>query len=456
MSKQLFEAAQDENNFNYYVLYKLLDLGFRVYGGAPRNQILRKVNKEEDKKNMGDKYYSNMWDSNFHKESIYRRRGIIVDIDCIGTYEQFNIFNSLEMKKMGDLKYLITTKKIPYPIPNINIIKGELETFNIIVTPKFKTNNRCYRTSIDIFVCKSNKLENLYQTINQIIDFRCNGLCFQKDNGILSCSLLYHSSIEKQIDIINDIKCNNAILANKYSVNKDIYYRTAKMMSYGWNVEFDQLHFNNIDTFTNDCRIFVLSRYAGSIYCTLCNSSTILTCHYLKISTMTYHLNCYIDKSIECYQILNNEEFMKSIDPVINDTDSVQESIGIDVSITTEDIDLEDIILDPDDDIELLNRFTHFARNQPQVLDDVIPEQNQDIQIVNNVAFFDGIAQPLDNNELINLRNTLSLRNINNNNVQEIIDYYYLCSELHSKSSLENLYNFMKYLESSVYIILRP
>jgi hypothetical protein len=126
--------------------------------------------------------------------------------------------------------------------------------------------------------------------------------------------------------------------------------------------------------------------------------------------------------------------------------------------------DDEESETDEEDDISELERFTAFARSQEQTLDDVVPEQNQNIYIAGNVAFFNGIAQDLTEYELSELRRQLNSTSHssgthlseNLETVKYDIDSYCLCSYKEQIDLLTTLDEFAKYCQSAFIHPLRP
>ena len=164
--------------YDQYVFHKILDLGFRIFGGSVRNRIWRSVNEQQRRKHIPC-FKERFWDPTFSQETIYNRWGGFHDIDCIGTYEQFAQLTCPEMVKFGDLKYQIKQKNIAYSIDGLEIKEGEIEFFHIQVKPKIMTREyRC--TEIDMFICRQDLLETVYKRIYDNLDFECNGLCMQK------------------------------------------------------------------------------------------------------------------------------------------------------------------------------------------------------------------------------------------------------------------------------------
>lgn len=473
--------ARDNHWFDQHVFHKFLELGFRVFGGAIRNRIWRTINESDRKQRFGDNYHTNMWDSNFDNESWYNRRGNFTDIDCIGTYEQYKLLTCPEMVKFGDLKFKVSTKKIAYPIPGIKVVEDELETFTVKVSSKIRSH--IYRVvDVDMFVCKSDKLEQLYELLGRNLDFACNSLCMQKIDGVLTTSVMHRSSFERQYAIIDEMKRDEATLVNP--VTKTIYHRVAKMLAYGWFVEFDTFTLQNEYQEENEHTLFLFARSSDSVRCIMCDHAHHnygSTLYVRVVNDIYYHLSCYVEKSIQCYEAVTGTRFTRQVsehqfvrigDPDINDAESEQsdsetspELILVEPSDTTpvsNELTENNIrTADDEDDTASLDRFTQFARRQTQMLDDVVSEENDNIQIVGNVVFFDGIAQTLNEQELADLRHQIGgtdvdVEVLDAEAARQSINYFRLCSSFRHVDTLTQLKEFMEYFEQRYYIVLRP
>lgn len=489
MDHSTINSYKDGNAFDQYVFRKIIDLGFRVYGGAVRNRLWRSVYEKQRKSQYDSRYFDLIWDYSFSPETEYNRKGTFVDIDCIGTYEQFQLLSSPEMDKFGDLRYKISEKTIRYPIPELEIVKGELETFTVKVTSKIRSHHN-RSVEIDMFVCKSDKLDQLYQLLGRNLDFACNGLCMQKINGVIMTSLLHCSSFERQLAVIEEMKRDEASLM-RHCVDKTMFHRVAKMIAYGWYAEFASLEFYNYDGngYPTSNKLEVFARASDSVRCAICGErqESYRACIYARIGHKTMHLSCYIARSIRCYESNMGVRFGVSdtTEPDIVDTDSVHEEV-LTVSEVLEPTPSPVVIeseFEPipdqfsegthapsvaseenqdDSDIEELERFTQFARRQEQTLDDVVPERNEHVQIVGNVAFFNGIAQELDEYELFNLRQQLGIAENDDDDddsdfdANEEIERYSLCSLSSQKELLTVLKEFSEYMSRRYITARRP
>lgn len=482
------DSTYDRLMFDQYVFHKVLDLGFRVFGGSVRNRIWRSVNDKYRRETIPH-FSEKFWDPSFNPETVYNRWGEFNDIDCIGTYEQYAQFTNPEMEKYGDLKYRIKVKKIAYPINGLEIKEGELETFTVKVTPKIRS--RTHRSvEIDLFVCKPELLEPLYKTLYMNLDFECNGLCMQKINGSVTTSFLYYGSMERQIGIIDEIKKDDAILVHR-EVTKTMYHRVAKMIAYGWNVEFAKYE-SPFEHIAEDQKMFLFARQHDNFTCGICEDLGSDHSHfeniiYIKIGDSCFHFDCYVKKSREYYIHINHTppDYVEEVEPnVVDIVDDYLDPSNLpsdDESDTSAEAHAAEAIeaseVEPESDVETtaavegftpseiesLNRFSAFARTQPQVLDDVVPERHQQVQIVGNVVFFDGIAQDATDQEIDNIRRQLNFYDSYSEEDNEVTDVeatetavsYYLCSCLKHKELLLQLIEFKQYIDRRYLFIRR-
>lgn len=518
MSARVIEI-RDYHWFRQYVLNKVLDLGFRVFGGAVRNRIWRSINEDDRKKRFGQDYLLNMWDPEFDSGSWYNRKGDIADIDCIGTYEQFSALTSKEMELYGDLKYKVSKNSLRYPIPDLEIIEGELDLFTIKVTSKIRSSSR-HMVEIDMFVCKSDKLKWLYKLLETNLDFACNGLCMQKVDGVLTTSMLYYGSFDRVMKISAEMARDEASLMREM-ISKSTYHRVAKMISYGWFTEVGCLHDYDADGDVTGGRnnLYLFARSSDTVPCILCSLQQVFygTATYIRIDRSNcYHLSCYVEKSIECYEAASGKQFDRR-DPFVNHrdiTDPVVDELGnlVDPTVITYDPnesssevsdtasepvfeqnpDDSDSEQEPDpviesvvqttenrvipegftqDEIDSLDRFRVFTRNQAQVLDDVTPEVHDYFHIVGNTVFENGIARNTTDEEIAYLREQIASGRVDDEDEYDEYDegnnrmdpeaarrsgeYFSLCFSPFQVALLTELYQFNCYIKERYVAALR-
>lgn len=477
--------AYDSHHFDQYVFRKILDLGFRVFGGSVRNRIWRSVNESDRKDQYGAEFFSRMFDRDYCPETYYNRLGGFADIDCIGTYEQYQQLSSPEMTKYGDLRYKISVKRIAYPIIGLVIREGELETFTVKVSSRIRS-HRIHTVEVDMFVCKSENLENLYNILNDNLDFACNGLCMQKIGGVLTTSLMYHGSLERQLAIVNEIKRDEASLVQR-SVTKSLYHRVTKMMAYGWFVEFDTLYVQNHDGYSHEVqhKLHLFVRSTDSSTCHICNrtrTSAYDTHFYVRVNGLTFHLDCYVGRSIRCYEAIQSARLQPVEEPA--DNDSVEQDIDdctnpvletqnsslvlneilqesqSNASLEAEYSDPVPPIIDqPDNNVES-DMVTRLADIRLHVPNNAIAERPERIEIIGNVGFLNGIALELDEQDLVEIRRRFGeagseddLLSVGEANAE--IERYHLCSLSNQGETLNNLRDFLDYISSRYMIIHR-
>jgi hypothetical protein len=471
------QSSEEYPQFCEYVFEKMLDLGFRIFGGAVRNKYWKSVYEEDRIDTFGPQFYLKLWDAEYCRDTWYNRRGVIEDIDCIGTYEQFKSLTSLEMKKYGDLNYYVVEKVMKYPIPDISIEKGKLEMFKIVVSQKLGLNRSMINkyVYVDMFVCQESYLPQLYRTLSVGVDFKCNGLCMQRINGVTTTSLLYGDNLIAFLDAINDMKDDIAKL-HRRSLDHTLFFRTMKMIQYGWFVEIfkikDPFVMRGFDP-ERPNSVFIFSRSTHSSYCEICNQvrgfGPVGEYIYVMVNGLHFHLSCYLSKSIEMYERLHGSTFDPEEEPDVADTEeehepddsnSEPEPNEPESDLEPEPIPLQEppVVEEPDlidrenmtlseryqiralehlrSQTEELDRFIQFTRSQQQNLEDVVvPPTTSSIVRINGNVFVDGIAQ--ENPELFNVQEVVDV--VDNGDLlatHRTIERWCLCSGM---SDVENL-----------------
>jgi len=439
MSSTFAINAKNIHNFNEYVYDKMLNLGFLVFGGVPRNITWKKLHESERRKQNVD-YLSLIWEKTFSSETWYNRRGEINDIDCIGTYSQFEELTGSTMMKYGDIKFSVVEKELKYPIPGLTIEKGTLEIFTVKAKSKI-LNQLLFLTHIDIFVCKPEKLQWLYKILGQQLDFACNGLCVQKLNGQMTISVLSGGCAFEHYEIYEQMKKDEAILC-KRKVEKPMFHRVCKMLGYGWYVQVGAISHRQL--YLEDKKLFVFGRYSSNtVRCKICKMPTRDSSDsiYIKIDNLVmYHLSCYITKSIACYEVINDTTF-PVIEPVVEpvvepSNESVEPDLVEPIDIIVDPVTSSTVVAVPSDidssttvvvnneyvpnsvedennyvsdeeaeesdDTAELNAFIAFTRSRDPPPSSQLNENT--IQVIGDVLFHDGIAQNVDRETLEHYR----------------------------------------------------
>lgn len=400
--------AEEDHMFKKYVLLKLLDLGFRVFGGAVRNHVWGSVHESERVRSLGSEYLFRRFDHFYHPQSWHNRKMDYNDIDCIGTYEQFASLTGPEMRKNGDLKYAIFEKALNYPIEGLTIAKDVLETFTVKISLKIPLNRR-YSVDVDMFVCKSDKLHQLYKTLGANLDFACNGLCVQRVDGVMTTSFMCHSSYERLDKVMTHLKQDEALLLNR-KVDRNMYHRVIKMMSSGWFVEFGITSHRGLTE--PPTRLFVLARTKDVLRCHICNkrNNTNAGQVYARIDGDTFHFDCYVTMSVCCYEVMNcvlfnGERFVfneaqyqeLSTPEIVRDVDVVHE---LSATPLGDAADLQQVSIrelqDPDQRLDIAGQV-----HTPE------PIRVNDVQVIGNAAFFGAIAADISPYEVELMRRRL-------------------------------------------------
>lgn len=359
------------DDFKDYIVKKLLNLGFIIYGGYVRDTFLKTL------KNTISYYKS------------------INDIDCICSIHQFNELMSTEMKKYSDISF--SFKKTTCSFLD-NVVDQEYVThYSGFVISRINNSDRTY---IDLLVCNINYISQLVTILSRNIDFVCNKLCIQKINSIESYSLL--NSLDNITLFTNTISLLNNLIAQKN--NNTDNYRIQKMMSYGFKVDIG----------------FVTSRFISENYtmyiflqdcnerCIICNNTLSVSNVFIDINNKVMHFSCYVSKSIEIFNNINAVDISRESILTNIEKEQTKEPIKVD----TVEANTSSEAVEP----ELLN-FIKFTKSKEEKLETTTEES--DITIVNNTVFMGGIAMEPTFHELI-----LTSREV----ITQIAELYYLCT----------------------------
>lgn len=465
---------KNDHSYSQYVLNKFINLGFRIFGGAVRNRIWRSINERQRELYYGTtQYFDNLFNPDFSPETWHNRLGGYDDIDCIGTYEQFEQLEDPKMALYGDLIYKITEKRIKYVIEGINDIPS-IKTYSIRVSSKIRMLPKTIK--VDMFVCKKEHLINLYKVLYNHLDYECNGICIQKFDGIVTMSFMYYSSFKRVNDIVHKMKYDIATLhrlTDNYTVPRNMYHRVAKMISYGWTTGFGSFSPYGNDIFehvsnTDLSSIYLLARSSDSIICPICNDDRSTRQLYIMINNLTMHLQCYIEHSMYCYEVLNTSNYLD----VSNNSSTLDASDGFNITnssnVYTEDIN----IVSGSTDTPSINgsvpntplRVLSISRNEydSQICTDatsvhMLPRTTSN---VHKLIKFNKIGSSINPN----VHDTLDTNNVTNNvdetyrgHDEATIESYrfMLCSSEHQLPILHALIAFTEYYNQRHYNIKR-
>jgi len=192
--------------FSEHVLFKLMKFGVEIFGGATRNRLARSIHEEDRKKQYGPDYFINMWDPDFDPKTIHNRKGTYDDIDGICTIDVFEMFNSPEIKKFGDLNYSFIEKSTIYPIKNTSISLDEVKSYRGHITSLIPQHNVSALVKVDLIVCKDKKvMQSICEILNKNLDFECNGVCMtwndEKDHMTMHDNRIFDRMMNIQLKI---------------------------------------------------------------------------------------------------------------------------------------------------------------------------------------------------------------------------------------------------------------
>lgn len=452
------------HKYGQFVLNRFLNLGFVVYGGAVRNYIWRDVTKEEVIEQMGDEnHFMNLHNPDVHRESFYRRTGSFADIDCIGTPD---LLAKLYGSEIGDLDVVVTEKRITGYTFNINI--EDVKRYTARVRSNIPGSG--FDVKIDMIICPGEQLESLYRLLNSNLDFECNGFCMMIHDGVKKISKLGGGFFEHEELIKAEMSKDIARLIKPFDL--DIYYRIVKMISYGWFVNLGEI-LTSVDEYS---LIQLFARSNELPHCSICRESrySIGGMHIgIRINGFDFHLSCYIEKSIICYEAFTGKKFTDSKEPDLNDAGSESDESDSESNVSDSestsvlsDINVSNILqndYDSDDSdvsnesIRELDRFIRFTRSQEQNLDNVVSNPvEEDLVVVGDVAFFHGIVVDINPQQLEQMR---QLRPVQPDvmTVEESIasiQYFTLCSR--DVDFLIALYRLRNFIASGFYSAVRP
>jgi hypothetical protein len=354
--------------FKDYVVNKLLNLGFIIYGGYVRETILRSIkNKERSKMEYNPDH--------FLFKPIY-------DIDCICNDFQFKELTSKGMEKYSDLKFSIKKSECCFVNENIEYYTGFI--FNKI--------NPIEKIKLDIFICKYNYFNSFINMLSISIDYLCNKLCMQKINGINTYALLSNTTntklfINVLFELTNLVAYRNIEIVDNHRIHK--------MLSYGYKVDISY----TISEFEIESYIIYLYlRTLNDINCIICESEINNVPYlYANINNKFTHFKCYIDKSIEIHNMLKEsitrESTLKeSFEPVIESSEISFEKHPSDVNeIKVVEIEVvEEKITNNTNEDEDLMKFIQFTKSKEEKFNTIMDDSN--ISNINNTIFIDGVA----------------------------------------------------------------
>ncbi len=273
------KTKEEQNNFQQFVLNKCLDHNMYIYGPAVRDIIWASIFLPQF-----DTTYSNKkWDELYKPETIYKRLGLISELNVIVSHNNFGKF--VELMHLFISHTLINEE---LPISELDTLDTCIRYITIWVKPPW--NSSINSIVINALLCENDDtIENIEGIISNNCQFECNQLCMRKYKNKVETSVLFNSSIDKLANIIGYLNIDQAMLTKSINYHNSTLTEILHMAAYGFYTQFDQI--DGID-------IFVFMRSNDSEQCLICENKTsnaIGKFLYLRIGNNIYHINCYLD-----------------------------------------------------------------------------------------------------------------------------------------------------------------
>lgn len=298
------------------VLTAVLKSGAVVFGGAARNELWKRFYEEKD---------NNDTEPQFTPISYWRRTGEFRDIDCIMTTEQF-----IELKPaLQSCGKLYVHERLVYDkmtnAVNTFVQTEGIRMYNIVVRieiPCLKL-DRC--VEIDAFVCSCAQVSwRLRYVIEDHVDYTCNAISMSMyENNRVIFQSLCHTLNDSQAwaNLQNTMNYCFAIAPGNPAVS-----RILKMANNGWFAEVAS--FTDVNYTFRKMYLCVISKTKRCCdHCTSVINGRYSVDEdpewgaylYIRTGNNYMHLKCYQKCSIVCYEHLDKKDVSKGIVPNTDD-----------------------------------------------------------------------------------------------------------------------------------------